>query len=244
MIPMTWQLPTHPLRSRVLAAVTLGLASTLAAATLVMRAMTLTSAYPAKAMLVFAGVAAIVVGRLHAHHPFDRFGFANHVTTARVTLVALVAAFIGEASTAGAAAMAAVGGALSTALDGVDGWLARRSGTASAFGARYDMEVDALLIMVLAVLAWQLEKAGVWILLAGLMRYLFLAAGFAWQWMDAPLPPSVRRKLVCVVQIVGLAVVVSPFVSGRTSMVLAAGTLATLSYSFLVDVLWLRRHGA
>ena len=42
-----------------------------------------------------------------------------------------------------------------TALDGVDGWLARRSGIASAFGARFDMEIDALLILVLAVLAWR-----------------------------------------------------------------------------------------
>ena len=244
MMPMTWQLPARPLRSRVLGAVALGLASTLAVATVVTRALTLTSAYPAKAVLVFAGVAAIVVGQMRGHHPFDRFGLANHVTTARAAIVALIAACIGEASSGSVAAMAAVGGALSTALDGVDGWLARRSRMASEFGARYDMEVDALLILVLAVLAWQLEKAGAWILVAGLMRYLFVAAGYAWQWMETPLPPSVRRKLVCVVQIVGLAIVVSPAVSGPASIALAGVTLVTLSYSFFVDVLWLRRNGA
>ena len=36
------------------------------------------------------------------------------------------------------------------ALDGLDGWAARRQGLVSAFGARFDMEVDALLILALA----------------------------------------------------------------------------------------------
>ena len=40
------------------------------------------------------------------------------------------------------------------ALDGVDGWLARRFGTETAFGGRFDMEVDAGVIAVLSVLAW------------------------------------------------------------------------------------------
>ncbi len=34
-------------------------------------------------------------------------------------------------------------------LDGVDGWVARRTGTANDAGARLDMEVDAALILVL-----------------------------------------------------------------------------------------------
>jgi phosphatidylglycerophosphate synthase len=38
------------------------------------------------------------------------------------------------------------------ALDGLDGWLARRFGLASAYGARFDMEVDGFLILVLALL--------------------------------------------------------------------------------------------
>ena len=45
------------------------------------------------------------------------------------------------------------------ALDGVDGWLARRRGMSSAFGARFDMEIDALLVQVLAILVWRYGKA-------------------------------------------------------------------------------------
>ena len=38
---------------------------------------------------------------------------------------------------------------------------------ASAFGARFDMETDALLLLVLAALAWQFDKAGAWVLASG-----------------------------------------------------------------------------
>ena len=37
------------------------------------------------------------------------------------------------------------------ALDGVDGQVARRTRTVSALGARFDMEVDAFLVLVLSV---------------------------------------------------------------------------------------------
>ena len=39
------------------------------------------------------------------------------------------------------------------ALDWVDGQVARRTGTCSAFGARFDMETDAFLILVLSAYA-------------------------------------------------------------------------------------------
>ena len=48
-----------------------------------------------------------------------------------------------------------------------DGPAARRSGIASRFGARFDMETDALMILVLAVLAWRWDRAGAWVLLPG-----------------------------------------------------------------------------
>lgn len=241
---MSWQLPNRPLRGRALATGALGAAVTFAVAATLATALHLTAAYPAKAVAVFAGIAAIALSHLRHHHPFDAFGPANHVTTARAALVSLVAAMIGEPAAPESAAASAAAAVAATALDGVDGWLARRSRMVSAFGARYDMEIDALLIMVLAVLAWQFGKAGVWIVLAGLMRYAFLAAGYAWRWLDGPLPPSARRKAVCVIQIVGLAAVVSPAVSGTAGVIVAAGTLAALTYSFAVDVLWLRRYGA
>ena len=196
-----------------------------------------------KAALVFAAIALVTLFYVSERHPFHTFGPANYVTTFRAALVALAAALIGEARVDAVAWAAAGIGAATAALDGVDGWLARRTSMASVFGARYDMELDALLIMVLAVIAWQAGKAGAWVLLAGAMRYLFVAAAYVWHWLDSPLPESSRRKAVCVVQIVGLGIVVAPFVAATASAVVAAGTLALLTWSFGVDVLWLRRHG-
>jgi len=243
MFEMSPQLSPNPLLARVLVAQMAGLAAAVAMSLVVQTLVPTTGMYAAKAALVFAAIALVTVTYVSERHPFNTFGPANYVTTLRAALVALAAALIGEATVTGVAWAAAGIGAVSTALDGVDGWLARRTSMASVFGARYDMELDALLIMVLAVIAWQTGKAGAWVLLAGAMRYLFVVAGYLWRWLDSPLPASGRRKAVCVVQIVGLGIVVSPFVAATASAVVAAGTLALLAWSFGVDVLWLRRHG-
>lgn len=164
---------------------------------------------------------------------------ANQVTAARASIVALVAALIGAPRRPAFAAGAVMASLLVTVLDGVDGWVARRTGTASAFGARFDMEVDAFLILALSVLAWQYQKAGAWVVLSGLLRYLFVAAAWLLPRLRHPLPPSRRRQAICVVQIVGLMLALAPIITPPLSALLAAGALLALSYSFLVDILWL-----
>jgi phosphatidylglycerophosphate synthase len=241
---MSWQFPRSPLRRRALAAFAAAVVATLALAWVLSAVARIAPGYVAKAGIVSAAIGVVALGWLEGRHPHRTFGAANWVTTLRAVLVALVAALVGEPRTGGVAAVAVGGAVLASVLDGVDGWAARWSGTASEFGARYDMETDALLILVLSVLAWQHGRAGWWILLAGMMRYGFIAAGFAWRWMNATLPPSTRRKTVCVLQIAGLAVVVSPVFTPAWSAVIAALTLLTLVYSFAVDVRWLREHGA
>lgn len=236
--------PSQPLASRVLGAQLIGLGSVMVLGWAAVRWGGLSARVIPAATLVFIAIAVLVLLVCGNAHPFPTFGPANVVTTFRAAVVAFITALIGATHTDVVAAIAA-GLALGvTVLDGVDGWLARRTGLASAFGARFDMETDALLILVLSVLAWQHEKAGAWVVLAGAMRYLFVGAGYVWRWMNAPLPPSVRRKAVCVVQVVGLGVIVSPLVSAPASVVAAAVTLAALTWSFGVDVLWLRRQVA
>jgi len=204
--------------------------------------LTVSELYPLKACAVFAAIMVVALGNVRAHHPFARFGPANLITSVRALLVALVAGLIGETPTPPVAVAAATISVMATALDGVDGWLARRTHMESAFGARYDMEVDALLIQVLAILAWRHEKAGVWVLLSGLLRYLFVAAGWLWPWMQGTLFPSMRRKAICVLQIGGLIITMLPAVTPPASDVAAAAALAILGYSFLVDTIWLWRH--
>ena len=160
----------------------------------------------------------------------------------RAALVCFVASFLGEPESPSTMTTAVGFATLVTALDGVDGWLARRSGMASAFGARFDMEVDALLILVLSLLAWYYGKAGAWVVLSGLLRYLFVAAGQVWRWMRATLPASRRRQTVCVVQVLSLIVVLLPEVAPPASVAIAAGSLAVLGWSFAVDTWWLWSH--
>jgi phosphatidylglycerophosphate synthase len=124
-------------------------------------------------------------------------------------------------------------------LDGFDGWAARRQGVVSAFGARFDMEVDAFLILALSALVWRFDKAGAWVLASGLMRYVFVAAGLVWPWFDRELPASRRRQVVCVVQIAGLVAALAPVITSPLSAWVAGLSLAALAWSFWVDVRWL-----
>lgn len=166
-------------------------------------------------------------------------GAANRVTLSRGGLLALLVGFGAVALAGDAATGTAWPFALALAalmLDGVDGAVARRTGTESDFGARFDMELDAALALVLAVLVFAVDRVGLWVLLLGLPRYAFLAAA---RWLPAlrrPLPPSQRRRVICVVQVATLAGSLFPWV-GPPLTSLACAVAAVLLYaSFAVDV--------
>lgn len=176
------------------------------------------------------------------HHPHARFGAANYVTLVRALLVAglgALATWHPEPRTAWIAGWTA--GAIA-ALDGLDGWLARRTNLSSTFGARFDMETDAALLLVLSVLVWRYDKAGPWVLLIGLMRYLFVGAAWVLPWLGGPLTPTWRGKAIAVIQMVTLAIVLvlPPTIASSA----AAAALALLVWSFAVDIarLWRARR--
>lgn len=130
-------------------------------------------------------------------------------------------------------------------LDGVDGWLARHLDERSRFGARFDMETDAALIVVLCAGVWLSGLASAWVLAIGLMRPVFVAAGRALPWLTRELPESFRRKLICVVQVAALPLALLPFVDASFRIGVLAVALLALTYSFAVDIAWLfhHRHG-
>lgn len=196
----------------------------------------------ARATALFVLVMVLAVRVLPAHHPFRHFGPANQITTLRAALVALVAGFIGAPESPLIAWTAAGLSALITLLDGVDGWFARKTGMSSAFGARFDMEVDALLILLLSILAWRHDKAPAWVVLSGALRYAFVLSGWLVHRMRQPLPESRRRQTVCVVQVVCLVAVMVPTIRPPASTRIAAVALLALVYSFAVDTWWLWRQ--
>lgn len=195
----------------------------------------------AKAVVLFVGAIAWLGLYLPEHLPHRQIGPANQVTLVRLALTAMLGGLLGESSPALAWPAAAIAASI-LVLDGADGWLARRGGWASAFGARFDMETDALLILLMATLCWQFDKVGAWILLSGMLRYLFVAAGLIWRWLRHALPESRRRKTVCVLQVLSLLAALTPVVSPPWSAGIAATGLAMVCYSFLVDVVWLWRR--
>lgn len=172
-----------------------------------------------------------------ADHPHAAFGAANALTFARATFTCLLLAIVfRDDLDAHARWIVAVGGALALALDGIDGWLARKLGLASAFGARFDMETDSAFMLALAILAARFGDAGSWVILLGLPRYAFVAASWRWPFLSAPLPHSERRRIVCVVQGLVLLAAIAPIPFAAP---IAAAGFALLLWSFAADVRWL-----
>lgn len=231
------------LRVRALVASTAGALVLLVLAAIARSGLQFGALYPFKVALVYGGMMTFVISYIGGHHPFPRLGSANQLTTARTVLVALIAGVIGESASRVAAGSVTTVAILCVILDGVDGWLARRGGMASTFGARFDMETDALLVLVLSLVVWQLGKAGPWVLVCGLMRYLFAASRWLLPWMAGPLSPTTRGRTVAVIQMVGLAVAAAPIIPTPFSTAAAAITLAALVWSFAIDVgrLWDQR---
>jgi phosphatidylglycerophosphate synthase len=170
------------------------------------------------------------------------FGLANQVTLLRTGVVCLV----GGALLGGARASWSLAGVIGVALalDAVDGWFARRLGLASRFGARFDLEIDALMILILSVLAWQTGRAGLWVLAIGGMRYAFVGLGRIWPAARRPLPPSMRRKAACAVLGVLLLICLLPSTPPWLTQGAAALALISQLTSFAIDLAWLYRSAA
>ncbi|MER7168415.1 CDP-alcohol phosphatidyltransferase family protein, partial [Micromonospora sp. NPDC000207] len=169
----------------------------------------------------------------------DRLGPADRVTLSRAILVGGVTALVVDPAPAPVALLVGLAG-VALAMDAVDGQVARRTGTSSALGARFDMEVDAFLILVLSV--YLVPPVGGWVLAIGLMRYVFVAASWVLPWMRGSLPPRRWRKVVAAVQGVALAVAAAQVLPAVASVGVVVVALALLVESFGRDVTWLWRH--
>ncbi|MCE0486707.1 CDP-alcohol phosphatidyltransferase family protein [Ornithinimicrobium sediminis] len=126
-------------------------------------------------------------------------------------------------------------------LDGVDGAIARRTASSSGAGGRLDAETDAALILVLSVVAAQV--VGWWVLLSGLMRYLFLLGQWLRPRWRRPLPYSQARRTVAATQGGILAGITGPVVPWWLAALAAAVGLGLLLWSFSRDVLVLEAQG-
>jgi phosphatidylglycerophosphate synthase len=191
---------------------------------------------------VSAVTVAVALARGLALGVDDRLGPASWVTLVRATLAVGVAALVADSFTRDTpVALLVTLATVALALDLVDGPLARRTGTTSALGARFDGEVDAFLILALSVYVASLS--GAWVLAIGAARYLFLLGEWLVPWMRAPLPVRRWRKVVAATQGVVLTVAAADVLPRALTHALLAVALATLAASVAECVWWLRRHG-
>lgn len=233
-------------RGRALADLTAGLALAVGVVAATWRLLGLPASYVALGLGMYGALAVVLLWSFPPGAPGPGMGPANRVTLGRALLALPVFALSVHPGGLGTEGLwwVIVLSTLVLLLDGVDGRVARGTRSESTFGARFDMELDAALLMALSLLTWRSGKVGPWVLLIGLLRYAFVAAGWAWPALRAELPPSLRRKAVCVAQGVVLLVALGPIIPVWAAGVAAGGGLVALIYSFAVDVRWALREGA
>jgi phosphatidylglycerophosphate synthase len=193
----------------------------------------------------------LVLAALVAWHSRARsFGMADVVTLIRGLGVCFLAGLALQALVAdglawhGVLAMIIMG-TLCLTLDGVDGRVARARGEASAFGARFDVEIDAAMLLVLSLAVAALGIAGWWVLVIGAMRYGYVATSLIIPALRVPLPYRYSSKVIAVLQAVALLAALSfRLIHGEhwlsTTFLLLA--LASLCWSFGRSVTWQLRH--
>lgn len=184
---------------------------------------------------------AVAAARCAAGSGVERLGPADVVTVSRATLACAVAALVADSAVAGTVGVTLVVLAtIALAMDAIDGRVARRTRTASAFGARLDGEADAFLMLVLSVHV--ARSAGTWVLAMGAVRYLFAMAGWGLPWMQAQLPARPWRKVVTATAGIALVLAASGLGPPRVTYATLGVGVLLLAESFGRDVWWLWRQ--
>ncbi len=166
--------------------------------------------------------------------PSGRFGAANAVTLIRLLLAFAMLALPPHLRRPGAGLLLMA----FFALDGLDGWLARRSGQSSGFGAAFDMETDAFMTALASMVAFDAGCVGAWMLVVGGLRYAFVlvVAPSA----SEPEPTRNTARWAFSLMMVGLTAALTvewaPF-----DWLAAAGGLGILA-SFARSVAWVVQH--
>ncbi|HEY0364811.1 MAG TPA: CDP-alcohol phosphatidyltransferase family protein, partial [Solirubrobacteraceae bacterium] len=191
--------------------------------------------------LACAVIMAAVLARGLARRRGERLGPASWLTLARATLAVAVAALAADSFAHDTpVALLVTLAAVALVLDGADGWVARRTGTATGLGARFDGEVDAFLILALSV--YVAPALGAWVLAIGAARYLFGAGELLLPWMRSPLPSRRWRRIVAATQGIVLTVAAAEVLPQGLTQALLLAALAALAVSVGECVWWLWRH--
>jgi phosphatidylglycerophosphate synthase len=159
------------------------------------------------------------------HAPSGRFGGANAITALRAVLIVALCASAHIGPVAAVLVMAFV------VLDALDGWFARRPpATASEFGARFDMETDALFVLAFGLKLVLVGRLGAWMIVPGVLRYAY-AAGIALAPRLGEAPRSKLARFIAGTMMTSLAVSAWPVEPIFAPLATVASALVVFSFA-------------
>ncbi len=154
-------------------------------------------------------------------------GYANWTTFLR--LVLLVATLCLEADLSNRMLFLLLGFAV--ALDGFDGYLARRFNQVSSWGGLFDKEVDSFLVAGIATLLYLRFQFPIAILLIGLLHYWYELLLYVLAWQALKTPPNPIGKYVAAILFISLLLAIVLPYSWSVWLVLIASFFTLLSFS-------------
>ena len=114
-------------------------------------------------------------------------GYANWITTIRLLIIHSFIAFWPILPYS----FFVIGLIVFVVLDGLDGKIARKYNQSTIFGEYYDMELDALFVLFICIFLYLKGISGMWILLPGALRYLFVI--YTWIFSSIPKKDDKQR---------------------------------------------------
>ncbi len=155
-------------------------------------------------------------------------GYANWITAFRLLLIMVVGFSLEDAQLSLWPAVVLV---LTLCLDGLDGFVARRSGMTSEVGGHFDMETDAYFVLFLGVHLFQLHDHIWWVVAIGIWRYVYVLILHVWVEHDKQEPSSMVKKTVTVWTIGSM--IIALFVYNIWVEIVLASSLIFTSLSFV-----------
>lgn len=142
------------------------------------------------ALISFAIYVLLHFDLMKTYTPFA--GYANWLTATRLGVILCFGLFVNHYDHFTFFCISV----LVIAADGLDGFLARKYNTASAFGAFFDMETDAFYVCMMSFLLYQENLLPAWILWAGWLRYGSVLVEMLLGVHGQPSPPNPYARFI------------------------------------------------
>jgi phosphatidylglycerophosphate synthase len=191
--------------------------------------------FPTIYPVIFAGLFSFLVywllnfETLKTYKPFA--GYANLTTLLRLMLVIVAGLLYNNLTDINLFII----GLSIFALDGLDGFIARKLNQESEFGAYFDMETDAFYVCIFTIILFEKGLAGYWIIVPGFMRYL---NGTIILFLGKKSEEEIRSKIGPLIAGLFFMAILTPFVLSKKyyhPVLIVSSALLVLSflYSFI-----------